>query len=227
MPNKRFEQVMYDYLHRQLTEGRPVVVLLNSAGPPAAALSRQFSLAFSFEGRVSFTHVPMVDPDQFRGRTECAVINCIGFSLGSAGCSPSPRVVNIGDGKQDLSYLLYGFYDPELSAQGPFRWTNGNAAMTLPFPCRNPPYELTIRVGFTGPEGARLRVSLDSSELFNQFIGPGEWTGVFKVNNTLTQERAFIELSSDTFVPRELLEGSTDDRTLGIALYAIGFSAKD
>jgi hypothetical protein len=227
MPNKRFEQVMYDYLNRQLTKGRPVVVLLNSASLPAEALSRQFALAFRFEGRISFAHVPWVSADQFPGRTETAVIDCLGFALGSLGCSPSPRVISIGDPKKDLPCLLYGFYDPERNAKGPFRWTNGNAGMTLPFPCSDPPYELTIRVGFTGPEGSRLRVSLDGSELFNQFIGPGEWSGVFEVDRNLTQERAFVELSSDTFVPRKLVEGSIDDRILGIAVHTIGFSAKD
>jgi hypothetical protein len=226
MPNKEFEQVMYDYLRRQLAKGRPVFVLLNSGSPPAAVLSRKFSLAFRFEGRLSFAYVPLVT-DQFPGRTTVAVIDYIGFALGSAECSPSGGVINIGDPKQDLPCLFYGFYDPEWNGQGPFRWTNGNAGLTLPFPCSNPPYELTIRVGFTGPEGARLRISLDGSELFNQTIGPGEWSGVFKVDRNLTQERAFVELSSDTFVPRKLVEGSIDDRTLGIAVHTIGFSAKD
>jgi hypothetical protein len=98
--------------------------------------------------------------------------------------------------------------------------------MTLPFPCSDPPHELTIHVGSTGPEGARLRVSINGSELFDQFIPPGEWSGTFKVDPSLGQERALIELSGDTFVPRKLLEGSTDDRTLGVALHAVGFSAR-
>jgi len=227
MPSKEFEQVMYDYLRRQLAKGRPVFVLLDAYHPPAAALSRQFALALEFEGRVSFAHVPWVPADQFPGRTELAVIDYLGFKLGSAECSPSPGVINIGDPRQDLPCLLYGFYHPERTAQAPFRWTNGNAAMILSLPCSTPPHELTIRVAFTGPVGARLRVSVDGSEVFNQFIAPGEWRGAFAVDPNPTEKRAFIELSSDTFVPRKLLEGSADDRTLGVALSAIGFSARD
>jgi hypothetical protein len=226
-PNKEFEQVIYDYLCRQLAKGRPVFVLLNAYSPPAEALLRQFALAFQFEGRVSFTYVPWVPAVQFPGRTELAVIDYLGFALGPPECSPSPGVINIGDPKQDLSHLLHGFYNPERTAQEPFRWTNGNAAMTLPFPCSNSPHELAIRVGFSGPDGTRLRVSIDGSELFGQIIPPGEWTGAFKINSCPAKERALIELSSDTFVPRRLLEGSTDDRTLGIALHAIGFCTKD
>lgn len=225
-PNKKVEQVMVDYLRRQLIEGRPVFVILNSAGPPAAALLRQFALAFKFEGQISFTYLPWVRANQFPGRTELTVIDCIGFALSSAECSPAPGVIHIGDPKQDLPCLLSGFYDPERSAQGPFRWTNGKAAMTLPFPCSDPPHELTIHVGSTGPEGARLRVSINGSELFDQFIAPGEWSGTFKVGPSPGQERALIELSGDTFVPRKLLEGSTDDRILGVALHAVGFSAR-
>ena len=101
------------------------------------------------------------------------------------------------------------------------------ARIILPFPCADPPYELIIHIGFTGPKGARLRVSVDGRELFNQFIGPGEWRGTFQVERDLIQERALIELSSDTFVLRQIMEGWTDGRTLGVALYAVGCSTKN
>lgn len=226
LSDKKVEQVMVDYLRRQLIEGRPVFVLLNSADPPAAALLQQFVMTFKFESRISFTYLPWVGSDQFPGRTDYAVLDCIGFALASVECSSAPGVISIGDPKQDLPCLLYGFYGPERIGQWPYRWTTGNAAMILPFPCSNPPHELTMHVGSSGPAGARLHVSINGSELFDQFIAPGAWSGTFKVEPSPGQERALIELSSDTFVPRKLMEGSTDDRTLGVSLHAIGFLAR-
>ena len=108
-----------------------------------------------------------------------------------------------------------GFYNTE--AQGTARWTDGNAVLHVPIPEDETADRLAIDLMWTGPLGATIEIFYNDHSLFNGFVPNGEWQRTFDLPaDAEPRAEAEIRLESSTFVPAEVMEGSLDQRTLGI-----------
>jgi hypothetical protein len=113
-----------------------------------------------------------------------------------------------------------GFHNTE--AQGTARWTDGNAILHVPLPDDESPDRLAIDLLWTGPLGATIQIYYDGHTLFNGYVPSGEWQRTFTLPGTVrTGDDAEIRLESSTFVPVEVMEGSIDQRTLGIMVRSL------
>ena len=108
-----------------------------------------------------------------------------------------------------------GFYNTE--AEGMARWTDGNAVLHVPIPDDEVADRLAIDLLWTGPLGATIEIFYNDQSLFNGFVPSGEWQRTFDLPATSdTGDEVEIRLESSTFVPADVMEGSSDERTLGI-----------
>ena len=108
-----------------------------------------------------------------------------------------------------------GFYRTE--AEGTARWTDGNAVLHVPIPEDEVADRLAIDLLWTGPLGATIEIIYNDQSLFNEFVPSGEWQRTFDLPATSdVVDEVEIRLESSTFVPAEVMEGSSDQRTLGI-----------
>jgi hypothetical protein len=79
------------------------------------------------------------------------------------------------------------------------------------------PDRLAIDLLWTGPEGATIEILYNGHSLFNGYVPSGEWQATFPLpSGTETDGAAEIRLESSSFVPAEVMEGSVDQRTLGV-----------
>ena len=108
-----------------------------------------------------------------------------------------------------------GFHNTE--AEGTARWTDGNAVLNVPVPEDERPDRLAIDLLWTGPLGATVQIYYDGHSLFDGYVPSGEWQRTFSLPASVgTGGEAEIRLESSTFVPVDVMEGSSDERTLGI-----------
>jgi hypothetical protein len=108
-----------------------------------------------------------------------------------------------------------GFHNTE--AAGTARWTEGNATLQIPIPEGEPPGRLVVDLMWTGPAGATIEVVYDDHSLFSGYVPSGEWQRTFSLPPTPNaRDEVEIRLESSTFVPADVMEGSADQRTLGI-----------
>jgi hypothetical protein len=110
-----------------------------------------------------------------------------------------------------------GFYGQDWSRDGQVqRWTNGTARLSVPLRGRDLPKAIKIDLASVGPRGTTIRVVVNGYELVNQKIPGGSWAQTLNLGDGPFKEQLTIELLSDTFVPLEVIPGSTDQRTLGV-----------
>ena len=108
-----------------------------------------------------------------------------------------------------------GFYRTE--AQGTARWTDGNAVLHVPIAEDEAADRLEIDLLWTGPLGATVEIFYNDHSLFSEYVPSGEWQRTFDLPAASDiGGEAEIRLESSTFVPADVMEGSTDQRTLGI-----------
>ncbi|MCP4682537.1 MAG: hypothetical protein GY864_09410 [Desulfobacterales bacterium] len=114
-----------------------------------------------------------------------------------------------------------GFHGQEWWNSIPLRWTNGAAKLIVPLDRNKLPKALRIILGATGPNGSRLLVLVNNQSLFDEEIPAGSWHKIFSLTDISLGKQLIIELLSDTFVPKEIMEGSLDSRTLGVSVRSI------
>ena len=108
-----------------------------------------------------------------------------------------------------------GFHRTE--AAGAARWTDGSAELHVPIPLGDVPARLAIDLMWTGPRGATIDIVYEDHTLFSGYVPSGEWQRTFALPATLsTADEVEIRIESSTFVPVDVLEGSSDERTLGV-----------
>lgn len=116
---------------------------------------------------------------------------------------------------QMLGGQASGFYGTEWAASRPFRWTDGEARLVVPFDPQAPPSSLAVTVALTGGQ-KQLGISVEGCVLFDEIINR-RWSGTFDLGDcSLAPPALEITLLSDTHVP-----GSRDTRTLGVAVSLI------
>ena len=118
-----------------------------------------------------------------------------------------------------------GLHGVEDWPEGPIRWTDGDAEITVPIHRSRPPHALRLTVIGIAPNGTRLRILANGARLFDARLKPLKqgvpWSKVFDLAGIAPDDRLKIEIESDTFVPAEQYQGSTDERRLGVAI--LGF----
>ena len=108
-----------------------------------------------------------------------------------------------------------GFHGLEHADGRAFRWTTGEASVTVPIDVESPPAALAVDVLMTG-RPKQLRVEADGCVLFDDAIS-NRWSERFALDGCrLTPPRLEIRLLSDTHVP----DGG-DNRTLGVGVAAV------
>jgi hypothetical protein len=120
-----------------------------------------------------------------------------------------------------------GFHRVEQIGGTPARWTNGAASLQVPLDPANLPQSFEIETAAPGRTGARLQLLANGVELWHQKTPPHAWTQTFSLEQVPMEDELFIELNSDTFVPAESLEGSGDQRRLGVVVKGIRVQARE
>jgi hypothetical protein len=122
-----------------------------------------------------------------------------------------------GDGR-----YLQGFHGAERSGR-PFRWTAGSARLVLPVV---PGKAATITLELNTPQHALS----DTAGLYLDGQRLAAFSGTNRVSAALpatTADRVLLELRTRAWVPRQVLPGSTDARTLGQQLYSVTVKSAD
>lgn len=108
-----------------------------------------------------------------------------------------------------------GFHRTE--AAGAARWTDGQAELLVPIRQGEVPGRLIIDLMWTGPLGATIDIMYEDHTLFSGYVPSGEWQRTFALPPTPnTADEVEVRIESSTFVPVDVLEGSSDERTLGV-----------
>jgi len=123
---------------------------------------------------------------------------------------------------------IQGFLSQECIEGRPCRWTNGRARVAVPLDPRFPPGQgLEIELSTSNPLGAGLCVRTNGTELCRDRVLVDEiWSKTVRFPKGLWHcQWLVVELLSDTFVPREAIKGSNDERRLGVLVRKIGLTS--
>ncbi len=116
-----------------------------------------------------------------------------------------------------------GFYYQEYHDSEPFRWTDGAAKLLIPID--SPPQRVWVRVYTLRAEATPVpfEILVDGTSVFEGELPLGEWEGTFDLGSHQFSEQVMIELQSDTFVPKGVMDGgtNTDTRVLGVQVRGI------
>ena len=128
-----------------------------------------------------------------------------------------PRAFNLirDTAAELLGATTAGFHGLEHAEGRAFRWTTGEASVTIPIDMEALPTALAVDVLMTG-RPKQLRVEVDGCVLFDDTIR-NRWNETFALDTCrLTPPSLEIRLVSDTHVP-----GASDNRTLGVGVAAV------
>jgi hypothetical protein len=114
-----------------------------------------------------------------------------------------------------------GFHGQEWNGDRPIRWTNGNANIVVPLDPEHPPTTLRIEILSNCPRELKMKILLNNHEMYQGQIAAGLWSKTFSLIGISLGEAATIEIVSDNFVPKEIIKGSQDTRTLGVMVQDI------
>lgn len=109
-----------------------------------------------------------------------------------------------------------GMYGQQWAQGRPFRWTQGNATITVPLPTPAP-RALRVSLLRSAEIGTRLTIRVNGCELFDDEVDGGEWEATFSLQPCRLADEATIEISSGT----ALMGGTQDRRPFGVALSAV------
>jgi len=114
-----------------------------------------------------------------------------------------------------------GFHSQEWRDGEPVRWTKGAARLVVPLDKQRPPVALRVELASTGPRGTHLQVLVNDHKLFDGMVPVGGWSKTLGLGAIPFEGQTIIELRSGTFVPREIIRASNDDRVLGVLVQRI------
>jgi uncharacterized Zn ribbon protein len=114
--------------------------------------------------------------------------------------------INIGNERAILSDEG-GFYEQELWEKMPVRWTNGGARLVVPLNEKRLPKAIGVEI-----------VSINGHKLFDGPIPDKGFLQAFSLTDVPLWKQLTLELLSDTHIPSKIIKGSTDSRTLGVAV---------
>jgi hypothetical protein len=124
-----------------------------------------------------------------------------------------------------------GFHFQEYNGSEPFRWTNGDAKLLVPISVKRPPEALWLSIETFRPKVAPIRFQLvvDDVAVFDGLAPPGKWERSFDLSSHPFSKQVMIELRSETFVPKGVMDGgkNTDTRVLGVQVKGIMLKRDD
>jgi hypothetical protein len=173
-------------------------------------------------GRTGFW-AALVPPDAYRvGANDVALLEVVSTT------PPQLRTVAIdsrGDGPLNLidpgvaaalGIRLEGFYAAETSRSATYRWTNGNASLTIPLDRSRPPRELEVRTLMATEAAASMEIRVNGCVIFE---GPSAEPPIKHLLLSAcapSGDTATITIVSGTVVP-----GPGDARPLGVAFESV------
>jgi hypothetical protein len=118
-----------------------------------------------------------------------------------------------------------GLHFQEYNGSEPFRWTNGNAKLLVPISVKRPPQRLWVSIETLRPKPTKVRcqVLVDDVPVFDGSAPLGKWEKDFDLSSHPFSKQVLIELRSETFIPKRLMDGgkNTDTRVLGVQVKGI------
>lgn len=118
-----------------------------------------------------------------------------------------------------------GFHFQEQTDSVPFRWTNGAAKLLVPINTRHPPQRLWVSIETFRPKRGpvRFQILVDGKLLFDGTVPTGKWETTVDLSSHEFTDRAFIELRSETFFPKGVMDQglNTDTRQLGVQVKGV------
>lgn len=202
-------------------DGAPPPLLAVTLNGVVAAVTRPYS--FSAYGRDGAWEA-IVDPGLLRpGANTLGVFAVHERADGTVALAEAyagdgePRAVNLilDTAAEVLGAVATGFHGLEHAEGRAFRWTTGEASISVPLDTDAPPAELAVDVLMTG-RPKRLRVEIDGCVLHDDTIS-NRWSDAFALAGCrLTPPTLEIRLTGDTHVPE-----TSDDRTLGVGVAAV------
>src|SRR5512136_1469604 len=129
----------------------------------------------------------------------------------------APLVLEMASPAEEL-YLTRGFYPNEETAGVTFRWTSGDAQITLPGIGGGVPLKLhlqlhELRPAPLTPQPVAITLNGNPVTLFTPTNDLAAYD--FALPASALRGDAVIDLRSDTFRPKDTLPNSTDERDLG------------
>jgi WD40 repeat protein len=149
----------------------------------------------------SFWPVPSRDPASF-----------IAVTLGS-------------EAHPDIEETGFSYQEYDTNNQ-PFRWTDGHGQLVIPIDKEQPPQALAMELHIFRPaqvKTAWLQIKVNQRELFNEHIPLWKWEKTLDLSGLDLGEELVLDIYSDTFNPRGIMDGGTNDdtRTLGVQVWCV------
>lgn len=114
-----------------------------------------------------------------------------------------------------------GFHGEEPMAPGVARWTTGTASVTIPV-LGEAADRVRLDVVAAAPGGSRLTVVANGEPIGEVDVPESGWSGELELPAPVEPGADLeVQLVSPTFIPADLIEGSTDARELGVMLGGI------
>jgi hypothetical protein len=125
-------------------------------------------------------------------------------------------------GRRVLGVQERGFHLQEWKDGVPYRWTDGNARLTIPIAREHLPTALALDLVVERPSGAKVEVRMDGRNVFAEQISPGGFSKVVNLEgSSFGGPQLTIDLASETFRPRLTDPRSTDVRKIGVGVREI------
>jgi hypothetical protein len=113
-----------------------------------------------------------------------------------------------------------GFGDPVRAHLQAVRWTNGKGSLVVPLDRHSLPQELRVRL-WVGPLGTNLRIRANGRDLFQGTVPSGDWSQTLGLAGVRLDRYLTIELMSDTFIPKTVLEDYEGEKRVGVLVKEI------
>ena len=157
-----------------------------------------------------------VDVVEVRGAPDEPVALYTLFTMSALESAAARRNLS-GESAELLSGVTASGLSPtEWIGTRPFRWSDGDARLSVPVDPEAPPSELSVSIVMTGGLDKSLAIAVDGCVLFDSVI-QGAWSGTFPLSSCrVASQRMEVSIRSTTHQP-----GNGDLRQLGVAITSV------
>jgi len=121
--------------------------------------------------------------------------------------------------KKVLGVAESGWHKQESWDKMPARWTDGTARLIVPLNGKRMPKAMGVEIVSTGGvkvQQKKLRILVNGYKLFDGQISNEGYCQLFPLPDVPLGKQLTIELLSDQHIPKNIVKGSIDERTLGV-----------